>query len=89
MAQELKPPPQEILGNLADLPALLRSDASGAALRQLDSYLADCASSAVSMRMRATDYEEKAFAQLVADACAASRHVIELAWRQYHGVPNS
>jgi hypothetical protein len=89
MTQALKPPPQEILGTFSDLPALLRGDASGDALRRLDRYLADCESSAGALRTRAADYEEKAFAQLLADSCAASRHVIEQAWRQFHGAANS
>lgn len=85
----LPPPPQDLQPHLDDLHQFLRTDADGVGLSRLDAYFATCEMRAREMQTRSGDFEDKSFALLLADACAASRRVLQQAWQQARPVSST
>jgi len=84
MKNELAAAPADLQRRLGALHDAIKADRDGGDLRRLDNYFADCEARARQMRLRASEYDDKAFADLLADACGASRRVLQQAWQLAH-----
>lgn len=82
---ELTPPPADLLPCFGTLDATLQADTAGDKARRLTAFFGEAEMEARQWLVRRTDFEERRMAECLADALAASRRVVAVAWSKKHG----
>jgi hypothetical protein len=78
-------PPINLVEDFQSLQLIIFDDDSGEKTRGLARYFQEACEKCVSMRMQATEYEDKKYAQMLEDAFDASKRIVLFAWEKAHG----
>ncbi|ARN20771.1 hypothetical protein [Piscinibacter gummiphilus] len=85
MSTEALNPPVSLVDDFKDLQMTIFQDRDGDKTRQLVAYFRQAEIKSREMQLRTTEYEQKQYAQMLADAFAASTRILLAAWQKAHG----
>jgi len=78
-------PAADLMQDFDSLEAALRRDPNGDHARRLGAYFEQAELETRQVQLRSTEFEEKNMAGLLAEAFAAARRVVPVAWAKLHG----
>jgi hypothetical protein len=78
-------PPADLLADFEAIEEALLADKGGAKARRLCEYFKAAEVEMREKQLRSLDFDEKAMADLLADALGASARVVAAAWHKLHG----
>ena len=77
-------PPINLIADLQALQLSIANDRGGDKTRQLFDFLKQSEEKCEEIRVRSTNFEEKAFAKMLNEAFAASSRIVLAAWHKAH-----
>jgi hypothetical protein len=78
-------PPENLIADFQALQLSIAEDRDGSRTREIYEYMTSCEEKCLEMEIRSTEYEEKHFARMLAEAFAGSAQIVLLAWKKAHG----
>jgi hypothetical protein len=85
MSTEAFNPPTTLIDDFKDLQLTILQDQEGDKTLQLVDYFRHAEIKSREMQLRTVDYEQKQFAQMLADAFGSSSRILLTAWQKAHG----